>query len=297
MRNHIGLKITVCIVRIMSNLIISSEKFHKVSQKLREFFLKKGFIEAHTQNRLSILAACEDPGTVATYNYRHPDTGKTEVWPLPQTGQMWLEYELLTNPSPPGYFCMSTSYRNEPHPKEGRHLTIFPLFEFEMKGGMADLARMETELLEFLGYKNVARCEYDDVASRYSVKELENEHEEMMYRDDGPAALLCNFPNYTSPFWNMRQHESGTHAYKIDVICSGQETIGSAERSSDPAEMRRMFDEISDGGYKQLLYDKFGKDRVEKEMKEFLSHKFMPRSGGGIGVTRLMRSMELEGLI
>ena len=56
---------------------------------LRNFFLARGFVEVHTQDRLSILAACEDPTTVATYEY------EGAVWPLPQTGQMWLEYELL----------------------------------------------------------------------------------------------------------------------------------------------------------------------------------------------------------
>ena len=37
--------------------------------KLRNFFKSKGFIEVHTQNKLSILAACEDPTTMSTYNY------------------------------------------------------------------------------------------------------------------------------------------------------------------------------------------------------------------------------------
>ena len=60
--------------------------------------MDRGFQEVHTQNRLSILAACEDPTTVATYEYAG------EVWPLPQTGQMWLEYELLNNPKVPGFF-------------------------------------------------------------------------------------------------------------------------------------------------------------------------------------------------
>ena len=49
---------------------------------------------------------------------------------------MWLEYELLRNPDVPGYFCLSTSYRMEPNAVEGRHDTIFPMFEFECKGGM-----------------------------------------------------------------------------------------------------------------------------------------------------------------
>ena len=72
--------------------IINPCEFSKVVKKLRSFFESKGFEEVHTQSRLSILAACEDPTTISTYNYAG------QVWPLPQTGQMWLEYELLKNP-------------------------------------------------------------------------------------------------------------------------------------------------------------------------------------------------------
>ena len=49
--------------------------------------------------------------------------------------------------------------------------------------------------------------------------------------------------------------------------------------------------------YAKTLYNQFGRERVDREMDEFLSHNFIPRSGGGIGMTRLIRSMELEGLI
>ena len=87
--------------------LINPEKFTGAVTLLRDFFLARNFQEVHTQNRLSILAACEDPTTVATYDYNG------EVWPLPQTGQMWLEYELLNNPNVPGFFCVSTSYRAE----------------------------------------------------------------------------------------------------------------------------------------------------------------------------------------
>ena len=52
-----------------------------------------------------------------------------------------------------------------------------------------------------------------------------------------------------------------------------------------------MFHTISDGEYAQLLYDLFGKDRVEKELDEFLKLDFFPRVGGGIGVTRLIQAM------
>ena len=112
--------------------LIDSDEFHTVVRRLREFFEGRGFIEVHTQSRLSILAACEDPSTIATFTY------DGQVWPLPQTGQMWLEHELLRNPEAPGYFCLSTSYRNEPTPVEGRHDKIFPMFEFECRGSMED---------------------------------------------------------------------------------------------------------------------------------------------------------------
>jgi aspartyl/asparaginyl-tRNA synthetase len=79
--------------------LIDTSDFHFVVSKLRSFFTEKGYLEVHTQNRLSILAACEDPTTISTYTYAG------EVYPLPQTGQMWLEYEMLKYPErAPGYF-------------------------------------------------------------------------------------------------------------------------------------------------------------------------------------------------
>jgi hypothetical protein len=52
-----------------------------------------------------------------------------------------------------------------------------------------------------------------------------------------------------------------------------------------------------DVSYAQTIYDKFGKERVDKEMEDFFKHQFITRSGGGIGVTRLIKSMEKEGLL
>ena len=126
--------------------MIDSVDFDKTVAMMRSFFNSKGFIEVHTQTRLSILAACEDPSTISTYDYAG------EVWPHPQTGQMWLEYELLKNPEAPGFFCVSTSYRNEPNPVPGRHDKVFPMFEFEIKGGLEELQKFETEMLEYLGF-------------------------------------------------------------------------------------------------------------------------------------------------
>jgi len=279
----------------MSNLIINSHKFSYVVNSLRQFFLSKKYVEVHTQNRLSILAACEDPSTISIYNYA------ASHWPLPQTGQMWLEYELLKDPKPPGYFCLSTSYRNEPDPIPGRHEIIFPMFEFELKGDFCEMKKMENELLDHLGYGSQGtfpECDYEKLTTELGVREISSKEEMDLYKKrDNKVFFLKNFPEYTSPFWNMKRNDDGKTAKKIDIIMSGMETIGSAERSCDVDDMRNRFNTISDGKYSKLLYNQFGRARVDREMDEFLSHKFITRSGGGIGMTRLIRSMELEGLI
>jgi hypothetical protein len=95
----------------------------------------------------------------------------------------------------------------------------------------------------------------------------------------------------------MRLHESKVHSNKIDVIIHGIETIGSAERSIDPVTMKDTFYTISNGDYANLLFAQFGKDRVEKELEEFLKKDFFERSGGGIGVGRMIRAMRLSNLL
>ncbi len=287
--------------------LVDPKDYHYASKKLREFFENKGFVEVPTQSRLSILAACEDPTTIGTYNFE----GK--VWPLPQTGQVWLEIELLKNPDWPGVFCQSTSYRNEPNPIPGRHNKIFGMFEFESKGNMQDLINLETELLEFLEfpfnphYNNPLHA----VVSKYNGARYKETLELLALKPDGEIEandedriwsefkndvyFLTHFPEYTSPFWNMARE--GNIAHKVDVILYGIETIGSAEREVDPDIMLQRFNTISEGGYANLLYAQFGRGRVMRELGEFLDLDFFPRYGGGIGVTRLIRALKMLGKI
>lgn len=276
--------------------LIEPKDYDFVIARLRDFFRdKRGFVEVPVQHRLSILAACEDPRTIATFNYAGA------LWPLPQTGQMWLEYELLTKPNVAGYYCITTSFRNEPNPIAGRHDLIFPMFEFETHGDMEALINLEIDLLKFLGFNNLAEetpfviKEYIDLARKYQVEELDSIHEAKIFHDFGPVVLIKRFPEYTSPFWNMKR-ENG-YANKVDVILYGIETIGSAERSCDSAAMREKFLTISNGFYAQLLFAQFGRDRVLKELDEFLNFKFTPRCGGGIGITRLIRALKLRGIL
>ncbi len=285
---------------------INSTNYHVAMKAMRAFFEKKGFVEVAAQPRLSILAACEDPTTISSFNY------SGQVWPLKQTGQMDLEIELLKNKDYAGVFCQSTSYRQEANPIPGRHDLIFPMFEFEAHGGMDELINMEIELLEHLGFKKEGDTEakgnfapkseylqydYDDLADIYNVKELKAEHETKMNDEISPVVFIKNFPEHTSPFWNMKRNDTGSHSNKVDVILHGMETIGSAEREIDAQIMSDRFHTISDGEYAELLYSQFGKDRVQKELDSFLSLEMSPRFGGGIGVTRMIRAMKLAGIM
>ena len=283
-------------------------QYSEAIRKMREFFQeKKGFVEVPSQSRRSILAACEDPKTISQYIFSGVN------WPLPQTGQMWLEKEMLQNPTIPGVFCVSTSYRNEPDPIPGRHDKIFPMFEFEAAGTEKDLVSLELELLEHLGFGiNGTRqappsltptkthdgpyfIKYDEACMELNTGSdfLEAEHEPLLQERLSDIIFLTDFPLRSDPFWNMKQQDGGDHFSKVDVLLYGMETIGSAERSCNVDEMRNLFYTISDGQYAKLLFNHFGKLRVERELESYFSLDMFPRFGGGIGLTRICRALEL----
>jgi aspartyl/asparaginyl-tRNA synthetase len=197
------------------------------------------------------------------------------------------------NPEWNGVFCISTSYREEKDPIPGRHELIFPMFEFESKGGITEMLKLESELLEWLGFEQPIEVNYDEMCEEYGgVPILENEHETKMWKELGPVVSLQYFPRRTNPFWNMK-NKDGEIFNKVDVILYGQETIGSAERSCDVDKMKEMFYTIENGGYAGKLFELFGKERVEEELEKFLKFDFFPRFGGGIGMTRMARAYEL----
>src|SRR5690625_7066612 len=86
-------------------------------------------------------------------------------------------------------------------------------------------------------------------------------------------------------------------AQKCVLLHHGGDTIVSAERSCDAEEQRNSFYTIEEGKYAEKLFDLFGKERVVDELEDFLSHEFFPRSGGGLGIPRMIRAFELSKLI
>jgi aspartyl/asparaginyl-tRNA synthetase len=170
------------------------------------------------------------------------------------------------------------------------------MFEFEMPGDINDLKSMEYELCEYMGFDKPTEKTYAEWQESYGLdsnEELEAHHENDMFDEHG-SAMITDFPEFTSPFWNMSRYPGETESKKIDVILGGMETIGSAERSTDIEMMRDTFHTITNGEYSQLLYKLFGKDRVEAELEKFLEFDFFPRVGGGIGMTRMIAALEKQ---
>lgn len=276
----------------MFNLIdIAQQKnYESITTELRYFFKERGYTEVYCQGTMKILAACEDPETIAQTIFK----GKN--LPLPQTNQMNLETILLTNPAVEKVFTFTTSYRDEPFPIEGRHDTDpFLMFEFEGLGDIDNLVEIEADLLWELGLGFSNYQEYNNLCHLYQTETLTADHETLMQRDFGNAVSLSKFPQRSHPFWNMKKKD-GTYN-KIDVILYGMETIGSAERSCNPAEMRENFMTISDGKYAKLLFAKCGEQETIAELDKYLALPMFPRFGGGIGIGRLERAMKLAGLL
>jgi aspartyl/asparaginyl-tRNA synthetase len=168
------------------------------------------------------------------------------------------------------------------------------MFEFEMPGDIDDLKKMEYELCEYLEFKKPEERTYAEWQDHFQIGksiEMDATHETKMFERFG-STMITDFPEMTSPFWNMSRNEGGATSKKIDVILGGMETIGSAERSCDVDMMRDTFHSITDGAYSELLFKLFGKDRVEAELEKFLEFDFFPRVGGGIGMTRMIAALD-----
>ena len=274
---------------------VDSKKFSLVTNKMRQYCLGLGYQEAYVQNRFDLMSQCDDPKNLQSF------TAFGDVWGLPQTGQMALEDEILSKPDAPGYFSQTTSYRMEPNPVEGRHMFAFPMFEVEHHGGYDELHKFQTGMLKHLGYDvdskgQFSHGDYEKLAKEFGVEDLENKHEAELGKDN-PVYFIDNFPTRHT-YWNMKRNNANPgHSFKTDVIVGGAETIGSAERSCDVNEMHDEFFKTADGEYSETLMNKFGEDRVKFALDKYLSHTFIPRSGMGIGICRLIDDMDKRGMI
>lgn len=202
---------------------------------------------------------------------------------------------------PKGYFAHNTSTRNESRAGDGRREFKFPLTEFEFinqseESGFDELAEFISKLLVHLGFEVPKLVYYDEECQKFGTKFIEDEEEQALCDKYGSAVLLGKFPLRSDPYWNMRHVGNGIFD-KIDVIIHGFESAGTAVRSCNPAEMKINIHLQDSGDYIKAMYKHFGEDRVDAEIDEYTDYKFIPRCGGGLGMSRIIRGMKLEGLL
>jgi hypothetical protein len=197
---------------------------------------------------------------------------------------------------PAGYYCDSTSTRDEARAGDGRRYNTFAMSEFELYGTYSDLQSFLENLLSHLGFRKISYIEYEAACSYLGVTIIDDKEEKQLCQDLSSVVLLGKFPKRTDPYWNMKYSGQGDLYNKIDVLIHGVETMGTAERSCDRNQMRKDFYTQDDGKYAQRMFSVFGKERVEHELEKFLGHTFVSRFGGGIGLQRLIEGMEKEGL-
>ncbi len=253
--------------------------------RLREFFIARGFIEVHPQSHISFLAIADDISTISTYN------NGQESFLLPQTGHMWLEFELLKNPDLPGVFCCTTSYRQHKNPVPGRHENIFPIFDFETSGGIQSMLQIQRELLEHFDFDMGLYKEFthSNLTLDLGVKNIDAATESLIGQNVSPVTVVTDRPNSINKSWCAKRDNDRVKT--SDVILYGMETIGASERAVNVEAMRERFYTIQDGLFAQTLFETFGQKRVERELGEFLSLDFFPRSTGSIGLTRMIRAL------
>lgn len=264
---------------------VNSYWYHKTVSRLREFFISRGFIEIHPGSRQSFLAIAGDVSTIMTYN------DGTENYLLPQSAHMWLEFELLKNPELPGVFCCSTSYRQHKNPVPGRHENIFPIFDFETSGGIQTMVQLQRDLLEYLDFnmEHYNEFTYENLTLDLGVKNIDAVTESVIGQNISPTTIVTNKPETLNPSWSSKREG---HCVKTsDAVLFGMETIGASERGTQADLMRKRFYTMHDGNWAQTLFDTFGQNRVERELGEFLSLNFFPRSTGSIGLTRMIRAL------
>lgn len=279
--------------------VIDEDDYRIVMSKLRRFFgdkhhMDEGFYDGNPR----LLSACEDWTNIITYKQ-----GDGLLWALPQTRQMHMEWSIMqnTNKHRRGVYACGVSYRPEAeNPRLGRHHRQFPLFEWEMWGGIDVHDVLLDELLVDLGFPipngnpgsttrenglkiwqtpgSYPRVSFDNVVATYEGEpgDIGHAEEQRLEREVG-TCVIKDFTKHSDPFFNMGQDLETGHYWKRDVILNGMETIGSAAREIDPLRIYKNFFKSgstspeNQGMFHKTLYQLFGKERVNAELMDYLS--------------------------
>lgn len=254
------------------------KKYSNLINMIRKFFNKQNFIEVHTQNKLSLLSACNEYKLMCTFNYGG------YVWPLPQSSITLLYYDLLKYSHLPGIYTICTSYKNDPNYTKMMAENIFeadivsPLFEFITFGTYNDIYKTIIDLLEDLGFNNSKYkiIKYGDVAKRRGVTIISPSDELNIGSTNADIVFLENIPILK---WGMKQTSK--------VIVNKLEILSFSEHIKEPRDIIESFLTVDNGQLSDFLYSQFSKERIDDELYKFAKLKPKNVVSCSINITNL----------
>ncbi len=260
--------------------------YNAMVRSLRSFFQdKKGFIEVPAQSRPSIFATqtAESIGQFAVNNI---------PFPLPQSNLLCLDYEMLKNPEWKGVYSISTRYQDDSTPEQE---STCPIFEFCVPGNCNDLKRFHDELLLFLGFEQSIPLLYEEVCKKYETQSLQAYHKATLAQEISAVITLEDFPSRTFPFWNTKYAGNGVY-HKSETLLHGISVITSQEQETNGEKLREGFFSLNQGKYAQSLVARFGKERVNRDLEEYLSLPMLDRFASTIDLSKLANALEMAGI-
>ncbi len=316
--------------------MISLSEYQYVVFKLRHFLKNYySFEEINQPNHPNYLATIEESDTLFQWNAA-VDAEMNRLG----NREYWLELELLKKSDRTGLFCITNYCQPLPQVKndlkndKAALADKYWVVEFESKGGIVDLIGFVTDLLQYLGLYSPRKLLYEDMCSRYKTSLLKPVHELLMQQEYGNCLSLEQFPERTSPYWNIQpQNEvvnyqagsmdhqreqihdqdiknSTVNCYdyyfecvkdpvynKVDVLLYGMTTINSGTRNNNQTELLEKFRQYAEGQYARRLFHEFGESTILNHLDDYLSLPRFPHFGGTIQLSKLVRALRFANLL
>lgn len=284
------------IARVESSLVRGAE----------EYFIRNGFVNVPTVPHIvDITGACENVDTLYSLNYHGREAFLT------QTGQTALE--LLTS-SLEKVCCVIHSFRAE-ETVDARHLTEFPLIEFEFRyendGFQQLLGHVENTVSSMVNYslrndpkallelgvdvnslRNLKtpfpRIAYDDAVKMLGLlwgSDLKHEHEAVLTAEFNGPVFVTRYPEKIKYFNMQRNKENSQLVDSADLLLpySG-EAVGAAVREHDYG---LLIEKLKNSEMFKILHVR-GKTLEDfQTYLEEVRQNPVPHAGCGIGLCRV----------
>lgn len=258
--------------------------FHFIYNSIRNYLIQNNFIESYVQNRLSNLNSCKNIFNACLFDmYKF-------CYCLPQSNEIWLEYEMIKYNKQSGFFCQSSLYFNH---NNGLDNYIEPAMEFSLIGGLFELEKLFRGLLKHMGYTNnifnYKSIDYKDILLLFQLEVLTEKIKIPKLSEDKTIYFVKNIPKNDDTTWN--DYDQNGIYNKIIVIIYGKVVFYGIQKSNEIEKMRNIYLERNDY---PALCEFFGEERVLGELESYLELPFMDRCTGKIKISSLIELMNKE---